>query len=349
MNVVHKKSPDNQQPPEIDKNTISGVSTRIHAVINNTWKQSKELLEKNKKTANEENISNAIDDKILKSQYFTIVNNVYRDLQDLLIEHWVEPLVSEQNVFLNDTHRYWLIQWLESSDKLSDLWEVVLRKMIIKYIAKNLTYVDERKLAEVMHNKLSTYQWILLEIKMQKDKSTEHEKLMVNKRSYREALELYEALHPIERRLKNITAFINAIKDHQDLVRNNKEIQAHLCTRIAENNKDKIKAIFNKLKSDKENLAELEKDQKIILALEKEIVDAAKRSLSFYIQHMHVLYKDKFTREEHDEFRERLQTKVTNSETLEDFRRKFFDRLVKLWIRKLKKKAKNHWVRLQKK
>jgi hypothetical protein len=56
---------------------------------------------------------------------------------------------------------------------------------------------------------------------------------------------------------------------------------------------------------------------------------------------MHVLYRDKFTKEEHTDFRNKLNS-VKNSETLEQFRVKLFEKLVKLKIRKLKQRAKNH-------
>jgi hypothetical protein len=57
---------------------------------------------------------------------------------------------------------------------------------------------------------------------------------------------------------------------------------------------------------------------------------------------MRSLYKEKFTIEEHDDFRNELLKNVHNSEKLEIFREKLFKKLVKLKIRKVKEKQRNY-------
>jgi hypothetical protein len=58
---------------------------------------------------NQNNKSKSVDEAILNSQYFTLVNNVYRDVHNHLIEYGIDPSKEETEILENNLHKYKLI------------------------------------------------------------------------------------------------------------------------------------------------------------------------------------------------------------------------------------------------
>jgi len=343
MNVIRKSSLDKWKSIAVKK-----PATVVWMWVNQELKKHQNKVTKVMDHKNQNNKSKSVDEAILNSQYFTLVNNVYRDVHNHLIEYGIDPSKEETEILENNLHKYKLISWLETNKRFTKFSQFTLQKIIIKHISSELPYVDQVGFRQKIDLPNNTYSGILLDLQSEKKKKLELKESLERFKMRKEADVLFEALNPIKKRLENVTRFTVWLSNGEDIKAANKQLGTDECRNISMKNKEEIESIFTKLFKDKENLSELEKDKVIILKLEQEIVVAAKKSFEAFIRHICTLYKDKFTLAEHNSFRNLLIERVNNSEDLENFRLKLFKRLVQLQIRKVKEKQKNYWLQKKK-